>query len=182
MRRGWGALRRRSGSGGSEPSRTGESCANMPQQGLDPPMIGYDDTPEIDSSFRMTTPPRDLIWGVVASLGILALAGAFFGFQNVHTGSLARRRRRALRGRPRPSPSPRTKSGPPSMARRSSSRRRPSRPRSPTRKWTQTTPPRPCPIPMPRAARPWTARRPQRTGRPRARTPDRDRSSRSRRL
>ena len=51
-------------------------------------MIGYDDTPEIDSSFRMTTPPRDLIWGVVASLGILALAGAFFGFQNVHTGDI----------------------------------------------------------------------------------------------
>jgi hypothetical protein len=51
-------------------------------------MAGYDDTPEIDSSFRITTPPRDLIWGVVASLGILALAGAFFGFQNVRTGDI----------------------------------------------------------------------------------------------
>lgn len=51
-------------------------------------MPGYDDTSEIDSSFRMTTPPRDLIWGVVASLGILALVGAFLGFQNIHTGDI----------------------------------------------------------------------------------------------
>lgn len=51
-------------------------------------MAGYDDSPEIDSSFRITTPPRDLIWGVVASLGILALAGGFFGFQNVRTGDI----------------------------------------------------------------------------------------------
>ena len=51
-------------------------------------MPGYDDTPEADSSFRMTTPSRDVIWGVVASLVILAFAGAFFGFQNVRTGDI----------------------------------------------------------------------------------------------
>ena len=51
-------------------------------------MAGYDDRADIDSSFRMTTPPRDLIWGVVASLAILALAGAFLGFQNVRSGDI----------------------------------------------------------------------------------------------
>jgi hypothetical protein len=51
-------------------------------------MPGYDDSAEIDSSFRMTTPPRDILWGVMASLLILALAGGFLGFQNVRTGDI----------------------------------------------------------------------------------------------
>jgi len=51
-------------------------------------MPGYEDRSEIDSSFRMTPPPRDLIWGVVASLTILALAGGYVGFQNVRTGDI----------------------------------------------------------------------------------------------
>ena len=51
-------------------------------------MTGYQDDREADSSFRMTTPPRDQIWGVVATLGILAVAGAFLGFQNVRSGDI----------------------------------------------------------------------------------------------
>ena len=51
-------------------------------------MAGYDDTTNTDASFRLSTPPRDLVWGVLASLVILALAGAFFGFQNVRTGDI----------------------------------------------------------------------------------------------
>jgi hypothetical protein len=51
-------------------------------------MAGYDDTTNTDASFRLSTPPRDLVWGVLASLVILALAAAFFGFQNVRPGDI----------------------------------------------------------------------------------------------
>ena len=51
-------------------------------------MPGYEDTSDLDSAFRLTPPPRDLVWGVVASLVILAMVGVFVGFQNVRTGDI----------------------------------------------------------------------------------------------
>jgi hypothetical protein len=39
-------------------------------------------------TFQLRAPPRDVVWGVIASLILLALAGGYLGFQNVRSGDI----------------------------------------------------------------------------------------------